>query len=85
MRAVRNLLTGATKIQSNTPTRQFIKSGGYERALKDFREAAPKNIQTFETEFKVCYHCMERNISGHSAENFDNVHHGLHVGKTTID
>lgn len=48
MRAVRLILRQATRVPSASPTRQFVKSGGYEKAIDDFMAANPIHIRSFE-------------------------------------
>ena len=48
MRAVRLILQQATRVPSASPTRQFVKSGGYEKAIDDFMAANPIHIRSFE-------------------------------------
>ena len=56
LRAIKQLLSGAKQVPSDTPpTRQFVKEGGYQQAYKDFATIIrnPKDITVFPTEAKV--------------------------------
>lgn len=48
MRAVRVILREATRVPSASPTRQYVKSGGYEKAIDDFMAANPIHVHSFE-------------------------------------
>ena len=58
MRAVKELLAGATRIPSASPVRQFVKSGGYEQAVDDFHRIHPSFVHSFEISSDVSYHSV---------------------------
>lgn len=55
LRAIKQLLSDAKQVPSDTPTRQFVKKGGYQQAYKDFATVIPdpKAITVFPTEAKT--------------------------------
>ena len=63
IRVVNRLLKGAQPLPSDNVYRNFVKPGGWDRALKDFQTAMrDTDVQTSKMPKKVCFNCC-RNLN----------------------